>query len=49
MSAVTNGVAIASVLAKAPEVGGVLPGAKIRSGSFTLLGSFSKGLHVDVV
>ena len=52
ITAVTNDVAIASVLAEAPDVGVVIPGGEVRRGSFTLLGpllgSFLKGLHVDV-
>ena len=52
ITAVTNDVAIASVLAEALEVGVVIPGGEVRRGSFTLLGplleSFLKGLHVDV-
>ena len=52
ITAVTNDVAIASVLAEAPGVSVVVPGGEVREGSFTLLGpllgSFLSGLHVDV-
>lgn len=52
VTAVTNDVAIASVLAEAPGVPVVVPGGEIRDGSFTLLGSYTQtflnGLHVDV-
>lgn len=52
ITAVTNDVMIASVLAEAPGVPVVVPGGEIRDGSFTLLGShtqtFLDGLRVDV-
>lgn len=52
VTAVTNDVAIASMLAEAPGVSVVVPGGEIRDGSFTLLGpptqAFLGGLHVDV-
>ena len=52
VAAVTNDVAIASVLAEASGVSVVVPGGEIRDGSFTLVGSYTQtfldGLHVDV-
>jgi DeoR family transcriptional regulator, aga operon transcriptional repressor len=54
ITAVTNDVNLASVLALAPDgmMKVVVPGGEIRSGSFTLLGSttktFLERLHVDV-
>ena len=48
ITAVTNDVAIASVLAEAPDVEDVIPGGEVRRGSFTLPGFSMKGLHVDV-
>ena len=52
VSAVTNDVGIASVLAETPGASVVVPGGEIRDGSFTLLGSYTQaflnGLHVDV-
>ncbi len=52
VSAVTNDVAVASVLAETPGASVVVPGGGIRAGSFTLLGpytqAFLNGLHVDV-
>jgi DeoR family transcriptional regulator of aga operon len=53
ITAVTNDVNLASVLALAPErLKVVVPGGEIRAGSFTLLGSgttsFFERLHVDV-
>ena len=52
IAAVTNDVAVASVLAEASGVSVVVPGGEIRDGSFTLLGSYTQtflnGLHVDV-
>ena len=52
VAAVTNDVAVASVLAEASGVSVVVPGGEIRDGSFTLLGSYTQtflnGLHVDV-
>lgn len=54
VTAVTNDVNLASVLALAPDamMKVVIPGGEIRSGSFTLLGSSTKAfferLHVDV-
>lgn len=52
LTAVTNDVGIASVLAEASGVSVVVPGGEIRDGSFTLLGpytqAFLNGLHVDV-
>lgn len=52
ITAVTNDVNIASVLAEIPEVNVAVPGGEIREGSFTLLGpytqAFLESLHVDV-
>jgi DeoR family transcriptional regulator, aga operon transcriptional repressor len=52
VTAVTNDVGIASVLAETAGVSVVVPGGEIRDGSFTLLGpytqTFLNGLHVDV-
>ena len=52
VTAVTNDVGVAAVLAEVPGVGVVVPGGEIRGGSFTLLGpytqAFLNGLHVDV-
>lgn len=52
ITAVTNDVGMASVLAEAPDVQVVVPGGEIRGGSFTLLGpytqTFLNSLHVDV-
>lgn len=52
ISAVTNDVGVASVLAETPGASVAVPGGEIRDGSFTLLGSYTQaflhGLHVDV-
>ena len=52
ITAVTNDVGVASVLAEIPGVNVVVPGGEIRDGSFTLLGPYTQGflngLHVDV-
>ena len=52
MTAVTNDVNIAAVLADVPEAKVVVPGGEIRGGSFALLGSYTQSflhdLHVDV-
>lgn len=52
ITAITNDVNIASVLATIPEVTVVVPSGEIRAGSFTLVGSttqsFISRLHVDV-
>lgn len=52
VTAVTNDVNVASVLAEVPNTSVVVPGGEIREGSFTLLGpllrNFLGGLHVDV-
>lgn len=52
VTAVTNDLGIASVLAGTPDVGVVVPGGEVREGSFTLLGpctrNFLNELHVDV-
>ncbi len=52
VTAVTNDVSVASVLAEVPNISVVVPGGEIREGSFTLLGplltNFLEGLHVDV-
>lgn len=52
ITAVTNDVAVAGVLADIPEVEIVVPGGEIRAGSFTLLGSYTQDflskLHVDI-
>lgn len=53
ITAVTNDVHVASVLAEARDVSVVMPGGEMREGSFTLLGpstqEFLKRLRVDVV
>ena len=52
LTAVTNDVGIASVLAETAGVSVVVPGGEIRDGSLTLLGPYTQtfldGLHVDV-
>lgn len=52
VTAVTNDVNVASVLAEVPNTSVVVPGGEIREGSFTLLGpllrNFLGGLYVDV-
>ncbi|MDP9425614.1 MAG: DeoR/GlpR family DNA-binding transcription regulator [Actinomycetota bacterium] len=52
VTAVTNDVKVASVLAEVPNISVVVPGGEIREGSFTLLGplleNFLGGLHADV-
>lgn len=52
ITAVTNDIAVACMLAETPGVSVVVPGGEIREGSFTLLGSYTqgflRGLHVDV-
>ncbi len=52
VTAVTNDVNVASVLAEVPNISVVVPGGEIREGSFTLLGplleNFLGGLHADV-
>ncbi len=52
ITAVTNDVNIASVLAETPDVSVIVPGGEIREGSFTLLGPYTQtflgSLHVDV-
>ena len=52
VTAVTNDVGIASVLAEGAGASVVVPGGEVRDGSFTLLGpytqTFLNGLHVDV-
>lgn len=52
VTAVTNDVGVASVLAETPGASVVVPGGEIRDDSFTLLGpytqTFLNGLHVDV-
>ena len=52
ITAVTNDIHIASVLAEASDVGVVMTGGELRRGSFTLLGpatrEFLKRLHVDI-
>ena len=53
ITAVTNDIHIASVLAEASDVSVVMPGGEVREGSFTLLGpstrQFLERLHVDTV
>jgi DeoR family transcriptional regulator of aga operon len=52
MTAVTNDIGLASVLAEIPEVDVLVPGGEIREGSLTLVGGrtrdFLEGLHADV-
>lgn len=52
ITAVTNDIAVAYVLADVPEVELVVPGGEVRSGSFTLLGSYTQDflnkLNVDI-
>lgn len=52
ITAVTNDVNVASVLAETPDVSVIVPGGEIREGSFTLLGPYTQtfldSLHVDV-
>lgn len=52
MTAVTNDVGLASVLAEIPEVDVLVPGGEVREGSLTLVGGrtrdFLEGLHVDI-
>jgi DeoR family transcriptional regulator of aga operon len=52
ITAVTNDVNVACVLAGLPGASVVVPGGEIRDGSFTLLGPYTQrfldGLHVDV-
>lgn len=53
MTAVTNDVGLASVLAEIPEVDVLVPGGEVREGSLTLVGGqtrdFLEGLHADIV
>ena len=52
ITAVTNDLNVACVLAERPGVSVVVPGGEVRDGSFTLLGPYTQrfldGLHVDV-
>ena len=52
ITAVTNDVNVACVLAGLPGASVVVPGGEVRDGSFTLLGPYTQrfldGLHVDV-
>lgn len=52
LTAVTNSLAIAQVLADAPDVHLVVPGGTVRQGSLTLVGrpgeDFLRGLHADI-
>lgn len=53
LTAVTNSLAIAQVLADAPHVHLVVPGGTVRRGSLTLIGrpgeDFLRGIHADAV